>query len=40
MGKVGIFVVLITLTACFTTADVMIYGQGDDVTISRPYCSV
>jgi hypothetical protein len=39
MSKLGIFVVLIVLTSCYTAADVMVYGQGDDVTISRPYCS-
>jgi|GEM_PF-1775182 len=39
MGKAGIFVVLIVLTTGYTNADVMVYGQGDDVTISRPYCS-
>jgi hypothetical protein len=39
MGKTSIFVVLIILTAGYAGADIMIYGQGTDVTISRPYCS-
>jgi predicted small secreted protein len=39
MSKMSIFVVLSILTAGCATADIMIYGQGTDVTISRPYCS-
>jgi hypothetical protein len=39
MSKISIFVVFIILTAGYVTADVMVYGEGTDVTISRPYCS-
>jgi hypothetical protein len=40
MGKVGLAVMSILIVAGYADADVMVYGQGDDVTISRPYCSV
>jgi hypothetical protein len=39
MRNVYFTVTLVLLTLGYAGADVMVYGQGDDVTISRPYCS-
>lgn len=39
MKNVWFALTLVLLAASYTTADVMVYGQGDDATISRPYCS-
>lgn len=39
MSKVGLTVISIMVVAGYAGADVMVYGQGTDVTLSRPYCS-
>ena len=39
MRNVCFAVTVVLLTVGYARADVMTYGQGGDVTLSRPYCS-